>query len=193
MHGAAFGLVWGLVRGNSAGWGSAEVVGSLIAGALLAVAFVRWELRAREPMLPMSFFRSRTFTAGNAAIFFVLGSLFADVFFFPQLLQTGLHYDVLQTGLRLMVWTSTFILVAPVVGALVDRVRTAPDGQRPLDPVRRHRVDRMIARPGLPFSHLAVPLIVAGVGISMAIPSAQNSVVGSATLRPAGSSPGSTA
>jgi EmrB/QacA subfamily drug resistance transporter len=113
---AAFGLVWGLVRGNSAGWGSAEVVGSLAAGALLAVAFVRWELRAREPMLPMRFFRSRTFTAGNAAIFFVLGSLFSDVFFFPQLLQTGLHYDVLQTGLRLMVWTSTFILVAPAVG-----------------------------------------------------------------------------
>ena len=56
---AAFGLVWGLVRGNSAGWGSAEVVGSLIAGALLAVAFVRWELRAREPMLPMRFFRSQ--------------------------------------------------------------------------------------------------------------------------------------
>ena len=49
---------------------------------VLAVAFVIWEKRAREPMLPLSFFRSRTFTAGNAAIFFVLGSLFADVFFF---------------------------------------------------------------------------------------------------------------
>jgi hypothetical protein len=72
---AALGLVWGLVRGNSAGWGSAEVLGSLIAGALFALAFVRWELRAREPMLPMSSFRSRTFTAGNAAVFFVTGSL----------------------------------------------------------------------------------------------------------------------
>jgi EmrB/QacA subfamily drug resistance transporter len=184
---AAFGLVWGLVQGNSAGWGSVQVVGSLAAGALLAVAFVRWELRAREPMLPMRFFRSRTFTAGNSAIFFVLGSLFADVFFFPQLLQTGLHYDVLQTGLRLMVWTSTFILVAPAVGALVDRI-----GERPL------MVSGLllqcggtawiasIARPGLPFSHLVAPLVVAGVGISMAIPSAQNSVVGSATVETAG-------
>jgi EmrB/QacA subfamily drug resistance transporter len=184
---AAFALVWGLVRGNSTGWGSAEVVGSLIAGALFAVAFVRWELRAREPMLPMSFFRSRTFTAGNAAIFFVLGSLFADVFFFPQLLQTGLHYDVLQTGLRLMVWTSTFILVAPAVGALVDRI-----GERPLM-VSGLLIQcggtawiASIARPGLPFSHLVVPLVVAGVGISMAIPSAQNSVVGSATPETAG-------
>src|SRR5947209_2165580 len=117
MAGAAFGVVWALVRGNSAGWGSTEVIVSLLAGCALAVAFVRWELHAREPMLPMGFFRSRTFTAGNTAIFFVLGSLFSDVFFFPQLLQTGLHYDPLQAGLRLMVWTSTFILVAPGVRA----------------------------------------------------------------------------
>jgi MFS family permease len=169
------------------GWGSLEVVGSLVAGALLTVAFVRWELRAREPMLPMRFFRSRTFTAGNAAIFFVLGSLFIDVYFFPQLLQSGLHYGVLQTGLRLMVWTSTFILVAPAVGALVDRI-----GERPLM-VSGLLIQAggtawiaSIARPGLPFSHLVVPLVVAGVGVSMAIPSAQNSVVGSATVETAG-------
>ncbi len=187
MTGAAFGVVWALVRGNSAGWGSAEVILSLLAGASFAVAFVRWELRAREPMLPMSFFRSRTFTAGNTAIFFVLGSLFSDVFFFPQLLQTGLHYDPLQAGLRLMVWTSTFIVVAPAVGALVDRI-----GERPLM-VSGLLIQcagtawiAAIARTGLPFSHLVAPLIVAGVGISMAIPSAQNSVVGSATVETAG-------
>ncbi|HEY1592198.1 MAG TPA: MFS transporter [Solirubrobacteraceae bacterium] len=184
---AAFGIVWGLVRGNASGWGSAEVIGSLVGGALLAVTFVRWELRAPEPMLPIGFFRSRTFSAGNAAIFFVLGSLFADVFFFPQLLQTGLGYDPLQAGLRLMVWTATFILVAPGVGALVDRI-----GERPLM-VAGLLIQAggtawiaSIAGPNVPFSHLVVPLIVAGVGISMAIPSAQNSVVGSATLETAG-------
>ncbi len=187
MTGAAFGVVWALVRGNSAGWGSPEVILSLLGGVAFAVAFVAWERRAREPMLPMAFFRSRTFTAGNTAIFFVLGSLFSDVFFFPQLLQTGLHYDPLQAGLRLMVWTSTFIVVAPVAGALVDRI-----GERPLM-VSGLLIQcagtawiAAIARTGLPFSQLVVPLIVAGVGISMAIPSAQNSVVGSATVETAG-------
>src|SRR6267154_1684167 len=47
VSGAALGLVWGLVRGNSAGWGSLEVVATLVAGVLLTVAFVAWELRAR--------------------------------------------------------------------------------------------------------------------------------------------------
>ena len=87
---ARFGIVWGLVRGNPAGWGSAEVVGSLAGRrGCWSAAFVAWELRAREPMLPMRFFRSRAFSAGNAAIFFTFASLFGAVFFFAQLLQIG--------------------------------------------------------------------------------------------------------
>src|SRR5439155_3477703 len=81
----ALGIVWGLVRGNQAGWGSAEVVGSLAVGVLLVAAFVAWELRAREPMVPMSFFHSRAFSAGNTAIFFTFASLFGAVFFYAQL------------------------------------------------------------------------------------------------------------
>jgi EmrB/QacA subfamily drug resistance transporter len=187
ITGAALGVVWGLVRGNSAGWGSLEVLSAFIAGALSAAAFVAWELRAPEPMLPMSFFRSRSFSAGNAAIFFVIGSLFSNVFFFSQLLQTGLHYDPLGAGLRLMAWTGTFILVAPVVGALVDRI-----GERPLM-VSGLLIQcggnvwiASIAHPGLPFSHLVVPLVLTGVGISMAIPSAQNSVVSAVSIESVG-------
>jgi len=71
----ALGIVWGLVRGNSAGWGSLEVTGSLLAGALLTAAFVAWERRAREPMLPLALFRSRAFSASNAAMFFTFASL----------------------------------------------------------------------------------------------------------------------
>ena len=96
-------------------------------GALLVAAFVAWELRAREPMLPMGFFRSRAFSAGNAAIFFTFASLFGAVFFYAQLLQTGLGYGPLGAGLRLLPWTATFMTVAPVAGALADRI-----GERPL-------------------------------------------------------------
>src|SRR3954453_22208770 len=81
VTGAALGVVWGLVRGNTAGWGSAEVVGTLAAGLLSGVAFVAWELRAAAPMLPMRLFSSRAFAAGNAATLLMSGALFSAVFF----------------------------------------------------------------------------------------------------------------
>src|SRR5215470_4971113 len=74
VTGGAFGLVWALVRGNTAGWGSAEVVTALAGGTALGAAFIAWELRARSPMLPMGLFGSRPFSAGNAAIFLLWGS-----------------------------------------------------------------------------------------------------------------------
>jgi EmrB/QacA subfamily drug resistance transporter len=172
--------VWGLVRGNEVGWGSAEVVGSLFAGVALAIAFVAWERRAREPMLPLELFRSRAFSAGNAAIFLTFGSLFGAVFFFAQLLQTGLGFGPLETGLRLLPWTATFITIAPVAGALADRI-----GERPLMVTGLSLQAlgmawvALIADASMSYSELLAPFIVAGVGVSMAIPSAQNSVVAS--------------
>src|SRR3954451_734022 len=80
----AFGIVFALVRGNDAGWGSAQILGSLVAGVLLMAAFVAWELRAPAPMLPMRLFRSRGFAAGNVSMFFTIASLFTAVFFFSQ-------------------------------------------------------------------------------------------------------------
>src|SRR5918998_430440 len=126
ITGAAFGIVWALVRGNAAGWGSAEVAGSAVAGAVLLAGFLRRQLRAPEPMLPARLFRARGFAAGNAATFFIFASLFTGVFFFGQLLQAGLGHDPLDAGLRLMPWTATFITVAPLAGALADRIGSRP-------------------------------------------------------------------
>ena len=187
----ALAIVWGLVRGNAAGWGSAEVLASLAAGGLLVVAFVAWELRAREPMLPMGFFRSRAFSASNAAMFFTFASLFSAVFFFAQYLQTGLGYGPLDAGLRLLPWTATFITVAPVAGALADRI-----GERPLMVLGLSLQAAgmawlgVIAEPDLAYSRMLAPLIVAGVGISMAIPAAQNSAVGSVGIEAIGKAAG---
>ena len=176
----ALGFVWGLVRGNQVGWGSPEVIGALVAGVVLVAGFVAWERRAREPMLPMRFFSNRAFSAGNAAIYLTFAALFAAVFFFAQLLQTALGYDALGAGLRLIPWTATFLTVAPIAGALADKI-----GERPLMVTGLALQAAgltwvaLIAEPGMAYSQLLVPFIVAGVGVSMAIPAAQNSVVGS--------------
>jgi EmrB/QacA subfamily drug resistance transporter len=175
---AAFGVVWGLVRGNTAGWGSAEVLVSLLGGVVLAVGFVLWELRARDPMLPMHFFRSRAFSAGNASIFFSLASLFGAVFFIAQFLQTGLGYGPLGAGLRLLPWTLTLFFVAPVAGKLVDKY-----GERPfmvlgltLQGIGMGWI-ALLADPGMAYASMIAPLVIAGCGVSMTFPAAQNSVV----------------
>jgi MFS family permease len=128
----------------------------------------------------MRFFRSRAFSAGNTAIFFTFASLFTGVFFFAQFLQTALDHGPLGAGLRLLPWTATFMTVAPVAGALADRI-----GERPLmvSGLTLQGVGlgwlAVIAEPGMAYSAMLAPFIIAGVGVSMAIPAAQNSVIGS--------------
>jgi EmrB/QacA subfamily drug resistance transporter len=180
VSGGVLGVVWALVRGNAAGWLSAEVLGACAGGLGLLAAFVAWELRARAPMLPMRFFRSRAFSAGNAAIFCAVGSLFCAVFFMSQFLQAGLGYGPLDAGLRLLPWTATLFFVAPVAGKLVDRF-----GERPfliagplLQAVGMGWI-ALIADANMEYAQMIPPLMVAGVGISMSFPAAQNSVVGS--------------
>jgi EmrB/QacA subfamily drug resistance transporter len=191
VTGGALGIVWGLVRANSAGWASAEVVLSLAAGGLLVAAFVAWELRAKDPMLPMSFFRSRAFSAGNTAIFFTFASLFGAVFFSAQVLQTALGYGPLEAGLRLIPWTATFMTVAPIAGTLADRF-----GERPfmvgglcLQAIGMGWM-AFNASPEFTYTEFVIPAVVAGIGISMAIPAAQNSVVGSVSLEAIGKAAG---
>jgi EmrB/QacA subfamily drug resistance transporter len=188
---AAFGIVWGLMRGNSAGWGSAEVLAALSAGAALVAAFVAAERRTAAPMLPLGLFRRRAFAAGNAAIFFVIASLFGAVFFLAQFLQNGLGYGPLATGLRLMPWTATFMIVAPVAGALTDRIgeRTLMVGGLLLQAAGMGWL-ALIASPHMAYISIVPPLVVAGCGISMAIPSAQKSVVGAVALGDLGKATG---
>src|SRR5438874_807426 len=74
--GGLFGIVWGLVRGNGVGWGSPEIVGALVGGAFVLAAFVAWELRTSQPMLPMRFFRNRTFALANISSLFMFFGMF---------------------------------------------------------------------------------------------------------------------
>lgn len=178
VTGASLGVVWGLVRGNSAGWSSFEVGASLVAGVLLAVVFVVWEVRTRVPMMPMRFFRSRAFSASNAVGFLLFASLYGNNFFLAQFLQTAQGYGPLAAGLRLLPSTAMLFVVAPIAGSLVNRL-----GERPLivGGLLLQSVGlawiALIARPNLPYTGLVVPLIVAGIGVSMAMPAAQTAVV----------------
>ncbi len=116
------GIVWGLVRGNSVGWSSPEIAGALAAGALVTVAFVAWERRTEHPMLPMGFFRDRTFALANVASLLMSFGMFGSIFLLAQFFQTVQGYSPLGSGLRILPWTAMPMIVAPIAGALSDRI-----------------------------------------------------------------------
>jgi EmrB/QacA subfamily drug resistance transporter len=176
---AALGLVWSLVRGNTAGWTSPEVLGALAGGVAALAGFIAWERRAPEPMLPLRLFRSRAFAAGNAAGFAMYAAIFGAAFFLAQFFQLDWHYGPLGAGLRLAPWTVTLTLVAPVAGALVARI-----GERPLIAAGLTLQAAgflwvaFVAHEHWGYAAIVAPLVLAGCGVSLAMPAAQNCVIG---------------
>jgi EmrB/QacA subfamily drug resistance transporter len=163
-----FGIVWGLVRGNSQGWASTEIVMSLAAGAVVLVLFVLWELRATEPMLPMRFFRNRVFALANLASLLMFFGMFGSIFLLSQFFQTVQGYSPLGSGLRILPWTIMPMFVAPIAGALSDRIGGA----------RLMGVGLTLQATGLaslaalstqttPYWQLVAPFVVSGVGMAM--------------------------
>ncbi|MBV9293067.1 MAG: DHA2 family efflux MFS transporter permease subunit, partial [Frankiales bacterium] len=121
-----FGVVLGLVRANALGWSSTYVVTALTVGAALVVAFVAWERRAAEPMLPMRLFTSRGFAAANLASVLMFFGMFGSIFLLAQFLQTVQHYSPLSAGLRTLPWTGMPIVVSPIAGIVADRIGGRP-------------------------------------------------------------------
>jgi hypothetical protein len=174
-----------LIRGNESGWASAEVVAALAGGAFALVVFIGWELRADDPLIPMRFFATRAFSAGNAAAFLLFACIFSGAFFFAQFLQIVLRHGPMATGLLLAPWTGALFMVAPVAGKQVNRI-----GARPLvmAGLLLQAVGfgwiALIAEP------LILPLMISGAGLSMAIPSAQSAVIGAVPMAAIGAASG---
>jgi len=175
-----FGIVWGLVRGNSVGWGSPEVVGSLVVGAVVVALFVLWELRAEAPMLPMRFFRNRTFTLTNVSSLFMFFGMFGSIFLLIQFFQTVQGFSPLQAGLRILPWTAMPIFVAPIAGALSDRI----GGQRIMGTGLALQAIGLgwiaaVASPTAPYNDFVAPFFISGIGMALFFAPVANVVLSS--------------
>jgi EmrB/QacA subfamily drug resistance transporter len=171
-------LVWALSRATEAGWSSAEVLGTLIAGAVALVAFVRWESSVREPMVPPRLFAGRDFAIGNVTTFLMTGAIFAAAFLITQEFQFARHYSPVGTGLRLLPFFATPMLISPVAGAFSDRI-----GRRPIIVCGLGLLTAGLAWVAWQGSlrtnwlELVIALLVAGIGISMALPTVPTAVL----------------
>jgi EmrB/QacA subfamily drug resistance transporter len=116
-----FGIVFGLVRGQAEGWGSPPIVASLGLGAVLLAAFVIWERRAPQPMLPMDLFRRQAFAVTNAVSFFMYFGTFGSIFLITQFVQQVMGYGPFDAGVRMLVWTGATAVASPIAGVLAER------------------------------------------------------------------------
>ena len=162
------GIVWGLVNGNSHGWTSPQIVTALVAGALVLAAFVAWELRAAEPMLPMRFFRDRAFSAANGASLFMYFGMFGSIFLLTQFFQTAQGYSPLESGVRVLPWTAMPLIVAPIAGALTDRIgggRIMATGLA-LQAIGLAWI-AAVTEPTVGYVSLVGPFVLSGIGMGM--------------------------
>jgi EmrB/QacA subfamily drug resistance transporter len=181
---ALLGIVWGAVRGPEIGWTAPEVLCALVVGLVLGGVLVVHERRTAAPMLPAALLRVRPFGAAATAGFLLTAALLGTLFFITQFVQVTLGSDPLQAGWQVLPWTATLFVVAPLAGRLIDRV-----GERPLvaGGLALQAVGLLwlaiAAGSGygaLEYGALVAPIVLAGIGVSVAMTAAQSAAVAAA-------------
>ena len=147
-------LVFGFIEQPRLGW-SATIIGTLLGGAAALVAFVVWERKESQPMLPLRLFRLRNFSVSNIETFAVYGGLSAFSFFLVVFLQQLAGYSPFRAGLTTLPVTLVMFSLSRYAGAFRDEVRAAlahdarADHRRPLDDRFHAAADarELLARP----------------------------------------------
>ena len=191
VGGGATAVVWALIRAGETSWTAIDVVAALGVGVLLLATFIAWEARAPEPMLPLRLFASGAFTSAVATSFLLSGSIFSAAFLVAQFFQVALGYSPFESGLRVLPWTATPLLLSPLGGALSDRL-----GRRPLlvAGLTAQAVGfawlAAVASTTTEYASMLVPLVLAGFGASLALPVAATAVVSAVSLSDVGKASG---
>jgi predicted MFS family arabinose efflux permease len=185
------GVTYGIVRGNALGWGTADILLPLAGGALLLAAFVAYERRAKEPVLPLRFFRTRGFAATSGVSLAMSFGIFGSIFLLAQFFQVVQGYSPLEAGLRTLPWTGMPMLVAPIAGLLSDRI-----GSRPLMSaglaLQAIAISWLAATMAVdqPYGVAVVGLVLGGVGMALVFAPAANAVLRAVRPEEAGQASG---
>lgn len=160
-------LVWG---GVDYAWSSARIIGITGLGIATLVAFVWWESRVQEPILPMRLFRSSTFSISSALGFLIGMALFGGVIFLPLFLQIVSGVSATNSGLLLLPLTAGIVVGSVGSGRIISatgRYRAWPIGGLALASVGMYLLSTMTA--GTPFTVSALYMVVMGLGVGGAM------------------------
>jgi EmrB/QacA subfamily drug resistance transporter len=186
-----FGIVLGLIRAQTLGWGSGEVLVALIGGAAVVAAFVVWELRADAPMLPMGFFRRRSFSVTNVVSLTMYFGMFGSIFFMSQYLQNVLGNSAFHAGLKMLVWTGATLVVAPLAGIFSERLGSRPFMVAGMT-LQAVAVGWLASETSttLPYGEMVIPFIFGGAGMALVFAPSANAILSSVRTSQAGQASG---
>jgi len=169
--GAVFAFTDALLRGPVAGWGSATVLALFASGAALLGGFLVAEHRSAEPMVPLRLFTNASLSGAVTARFALFATVFGCAFLVPQYLQLARGFPPLRTGLGVLPFTGPTMLMAPLAGRLADRI-----GERALilagfaGDAAGFAWLALAVGPATSYPHLLGPLLLAGTGVGLAVP-----------------------
>jgi MFS family permease len=119
-------LVYAITQANNNGWGSLETIGLFAAAFVVLAAFVAWEARIPEPLVPFSIFRLRTVVGANVAGLILGTAIFAMFLMLTLYMQQVLHYSAMKTGVSYLAVAGTAIFWSALGAQLVTRVGVKP-------------------------------------------------------------------
>ncbi|MGS2810242.1 MFS transporter [Nocardia sp. MW-W600-9] len=179
--GGVLALVWGVIHGADDGWTAPAVLAALIGGGLLLAAFVVWENRTSDPMLPLHMFASRGLSLSYLISFAFSAGVFGAIFLLAQYFQVVQGYSPLESGVRTMPWTMVPMVVAPLAGLVIDRV-----GPRLLIAAGQVCLAislawmALIITVDLPYLNFVAPFVLGGIGMGLTFAPSSTIVMDSA-------------
>jgi EmrB/QacA subfamily drug resistance transporter len=179
-------IVWGLIEASERGWTDSKILGAFAAGSAIMAAFVAWERRSSHPMLDVSVFRNLRFSAASISVAFVFFALMGVVYFLTTYLQSVMGYTALEAGIRML----------PVAVGLIAATKLSVEATKWLG-------TKIVVAAGLGtvgsslyllgtcgvdtgYGRVALALSMMGIGMSLAMSPATDSIMGSLPKAKAG-------
>lgn len=173
------GLVLGIIDGPSRGWSDPVTLAGIVGGAIVGLAFVRWELHTSTPLLDPRLFRIRGFATGSASLFLQFFAMFGFFFISLQYLQLVLGYGTLQSAVALLPIAAVMMPLSTVAATLAERYGQRLIGAGGLAISAAGFVIIATMNASSSYWELVIALLVIGGGTALAMTPATNAIVGS--------------
>lgn len=179
-------LLFAIIEAPSEGWGEPKIYGTLIAGLVLLAGFIFWERHTDHPMLDVTFFKNPRFSAASGSITVVFFAMFGSIFLLTQYFQFVLAYTPLQTGIRMLPFALTMMVVAPTSSRIVERIGTKVTVTVGMTLVTLGLLAMTMLEVDSSYAQVALRLMVMAAGMGLTMAPATDSVMGSLPLGKAG-------